>query len=175
MKGFSIHSAAKKDIKKLLFVSQVTFKETFLEDFKRPYSQKDLETYFSIACCEKVYLNYLEDSRYQFFILKTDSEETIGYSLLGPCALPHNSVTKNCGELKKLYIRRSYQGFGQGGKLLDQSLLWLSQNYANLWIGVWSENKRAQVIYNKKGFEKVGSYIFPVGKTNDYEFILKKI
>jgi ribosomal protein S18 acetylase RimI-like enzyme len=44
----------------------------------------------------------------------------------------------------------------------------------DIWIGVWSENLGAQRFYARRGFEKVGEYGFPVGKTLDHEFILRR-
>jgi ribosomal protein S18 acetylase RimI-like enzyme len=39
------------------------------------------------------------------------------------------------------------------------------------WVGVWSENQKAQQLYLAYGFEKVGEYTFPVGETEDRDFI----
>jgi len=39
---------------------------------------------------------------------------------------------------------------------------------------VWSENFGAQRFYARYGFEKVGTYEFPVGQTRDLEFILRR-
>mgnify|MGYP001551852877 CR=1 FL=1 len=44
-----------------------------------------------------------------------------------------------------------------------------------LWLGVWSENFGAQRFYARYGFEKAGEYLFPVGDTNDLEFILRRL
>ena len=39
---------------------------------------------------------------------------------------------------------------------------------------MWSENFGAQRFYARYGFEKAGEYLFPVGNTNDLEFILRR-
>ena len=41
-------------------------------------------------------------------------------------------------------------------------------------LSVYSENHGAQRFYERYGFTKVGEYGFPVGKTVDHEFILKR-
>jgi RimJ/RimL family protein N-acetyltransferase len=43
-----------------------------------------------------------------------------------------------------------------------------------LWIGVWSENHAAQRLYARKGFTRVGEYLFRVGQTRDHEFIFRR-
>ncbi|NBU27426.1 MAG: GNAT family N-acetyltransferase, partial [Caulobacteraceae bacterium] len=70
---------------------------------------------------------------------------------------------------------QTHQGGGTGRRLLDLTLDWLRQEgRSTVWIGVWSENFGAQRLYGRLGFEKVGEYGFPVGKTLDREFILRR-
>ena len=79
------------------------------------------------------------------------------------------------GELKRLYLLASHQNGGRGGKLFDVVERWLLRHGPRtLWIGVWSENLGAQRFYARHGFHKVGGYKFPVGKTMDDEFILRR-
>jgi ribosomal protein S18 acetylase RimI-like enzyme len=62
-----------------------------------------------------------------------------------------------------------------GSRLLETALDWLiSERRAPLYVGVWSENYGAQRLYERHGFSKIGEYGFPVGKTIDREFILKR-
>jgi ribosomal protein S18 acetylase RimI-like enzyme len=59
--------------------------------------------------------------------------------------------------------------------LFHATLDWLQRAGPRaLWIGVWSENFGAQRFYARHGFERVGQYKFPVGKTIDDEFILRR-
>jgi hypothetical protein len=57
---------------------------------------------------------------------------------------------------------------------MHAALDWLDRLGRPLWIGVWSENHGAQRLYGRHGFVKVGEYEFPVGKTRDQEFILRR-
>ena len=80
------------------------------------------------------------------------------------------------GELKRLYVHSSQQGKGLGRMLMGVALGWLDEIYgqAPQWIGVWSENHKAQALYRSYDFEQVGAYQFPVGQTLDDEFILRR-
>ena len=98
----------------------------------------------------------------------------IGYAHAGPCSLPHQDVTPDCGELKRLYIRPEVQNGGVGAALMQAALHWLEAPGRTLWIGVWSQNFGAQRFYARHGFHKAGEYEFPVGKTRDHEFILRR-
>ncbi len=64
-------------------------------------------------------------------------------------------------------------GSGVAQKLMDASLAWLENIYQNnIFVGVYSENFRAQKFYSRYGFKKVGEYGFPVGDHIDREFIM---
>jgi RimJ/RimL family protein N-acetyltransferase len=39
---------------------------------------------------------------------------------------------------------------------------------------VWSGNHGAQRFYARHGYEKVGTYEFPVGRVRDLEYILRR-
>jgi len=101
----------------------------------------------------------------------------VAYLHCGPVTLPHadaDPITQ--GELKRLYVHSSQQGKGLGKTLMTVAAGWLSETYGDApqWIGVWSQNHKAQALYMSQGFEKVGGYQFAVGKTMDDEFILRR-
>ena len=101
--------------------------------------------------------------------------ETVGYGTAGPCGLPHAEVTPACGEIKRIYFRRAWQGAGAGGRLFAQMVDWLqAEGPRAIWIGVWSENHGAQRFYARHGYTKVGEYGFEVGDTVDREYILRR-
>ena len=62
-----------------------------------------------------------------------------------------------------------------GSHLMDVGLEWLeAQGRSPLYVGVWSQNLGAQRFYRRYAVEKVGEYGFPVGRTVDLEFILRR-
>ena len=173
MENAKVRLAVEEDLTQIVQISRYTFTETFVGDFSRPYTKDDLRKYYSKHHSLKTYLDYFNDRNHALYVLLVQGEIE-GYSLVGPCHLPHKDVTKSCGELKKIYIKKEKQGFGYGKGLLEQSFQYLEMNFQQQWIGVWSGNLRAQKIYRSYGFEKVGEYIYPVGEVLDEEFILKK-
>ena len=96
---------------------------------------------------------------------------------VGPVTLPHPEAdSARDGELKRLYVRATHQGQGLGRLLMDMALAEMGDRYgqAPQWIGVWSENHKAQALYAACGFVRVGAYQFAVGETMDDEFILRR-
>lgn len=149
--------------------------ETFDETFGHLYPPEDLARFFASAYGLEKTRRDLADPDKAAWLVESDGK-VVGHALAGPCDLPHPDVTPSCGELKRLYILKAYHGGGTGTRLLNTVFDWLlEKGPRTLWIGVWSENYGAQRLYGRMGFEKVGDYIFPVGATQDREFILRKL
>lgn len=148
--------------------------QTFTETFAHLYPPEDLTRFLAEAYGLPRTLADLRDPAKAAWLIEQDGV-TLGYALAGPCALPHPDVTPGCGELKRLYLLRSAQGGGLGGRLFTTAIDWLQRDGPrSIWIGVWSENHGARRFYGRQGFEKVGEYGFEVGNTVDLEFILRR-
>ncbi len=148
--------------------------ETFTETFGHLYPPRDLADFLEAAYAVETSRRDLEDPEKAVWLVESDGA-VVGHALAGPCDLPHEAVTPACGELKRLYVLKAFQGGGAGSRLLAEALAWLERDGPRaLWIGVWSENFGAQRLYGRLGFEKVGEYHFIVGETRDREFILRR-
>jgi ribosomal protein S18 acetylase RimI-like enzyme len=149
-------------------------RSTFTQTFGHLYPPEDLRAFLDNDHSVEIARRDLTDPASAVWLAEADGA-VVGHALAGPCKLPHPDVTPACGELKRIYLERGWQGSGAGGRLLGLALAWLEKDGPrHLWIGVWSENLRAQALYRRFGFEKVGEYEFPVGKTRDHEFILRR-
>lgn len=149
--------------------------ETFTETFGHLYPSADLERFLAEAYSLQRMHADLADPAKASWLVEAEGR-VIGFALAGPCALPHPDVTASCGELKRLYLLKSWQNEGLGARLFAQALAWLQrQGRRAVWIGVWSENHGAQRFYSRHGFQKVGEYGFEVGDTVDREYIFKRV
>lgn len=147
---------------------------TFVETFGHLYPADDLAAFLADAYDLSRTQADLADRAKASWLVECDGQ-AVGYATAGPCGLPHGEVTPACGELKRFYLLKSHQGGGLGGRLFDVTISWLqSAGPRAVWIGVWSENHGAQRFYGRRGFEPVGEYGFPVGRTLDREFILRR-
>lgn len=148
--------------------------ETFTETFGHLYPPEDLAAFLESAYGLEKTRRDLADPAKAAWLVEMNGE-VVGHALAGACDLPHDDVTPDCGELKRLYVLKRLQGDGTGSRLLAEALAWLERDGPRpLWIGVWSENHGAQRLYNRMGFDKVGEYEFAVGQTRDREFILRR-
>ena len=147
---------------------------TFVETFGHLYPDEDLQAFLADAYAVDRQRTILAHPDYAVWLLECDGV-AVGHAAAGPCGLPHPEVAPGDGELKRLYVLREAHNNGWGAKLFEAALQWLEKDGPRtLWIGVWSENLGAQRFYGRYGFERVGEYKFPVGKTMDDEFILRR-
>jgi GNAT superfamily N-acetyltransferase len=147
---------------------------TFVETFGHLYPPQDLQAFLAQAYSLERAEADLADPRKAQWLVEADGQ-VVGFALAGPCDLPHAEVTPACGELKRFYLLKPWQGGGLGGRLFDEVMAWIkADGPRDIWIGVWSENHGAQRFYLRHGFVKVGDYGFQVGSVTDDEFILRR-
>jgi ribosomal protein S18 acetylase RimI-like enzyme len=150
--------------------------DTFSETFAHLYPPEDLQAFLLKSYAPEKLAAEVADTA-QFWRIVYDGDAAVAYLHCGPVGLPHpDADPAQAGELKRLYVHSSQQGKGLGKTLLAMAMDWMSETYGDAlqWIGVWSENHKAQALYLSHGFEKVGAYQFPVGTVLDDEFILRR-
>lgn len=98
----------------------------------------------------------------------------IAYCKIGPVKLPTDVGPEPALELHRVYVSKTRQGVGVGRILLTWAIERSRRRGAkNLFLGVWQGNDRAISLYESRGFEKIGTYKFKVGETQDDEFIMR--
>lgn len=149
--------------------------DTFTDTFGHLYSPEHLEEFLTTRHSPERYAELLRDPACAVWLAVGSAGELVGFASVGPCHLPVENLEPAAGELRQLYVRREAQKAKIGTQLLETALQWLEESgYRPVYLGVWSENYRAQRLYGRYGFEKVGEYGFRVGATVDHEFILRR-
>ena len=169
-RSITIRRATEKDAGALAHLAELTFTETF----GHLYPSEDLAAYLASAYTAAGCIATLTDPRMAYWLAEAEGEPPVGFALAGYCKLPVAGLEPMAGELRQLYVRAAFQNRRLGARLFAAALEWLEAHYSPLYIGVWSKNAGAQRFYGRYGFVKVGEYGFPVGKTIDLEFILRR-
>lgn len=171
----TIRPARSEDVEALARLKLETFRETFVDDgFRIPYPPADLALFEEQAYSAAAVAKELADPALATWVAERDGA-LLAYAKVGPCHLPHPEADSAQGELYQLYVRNCAQGLGLGRALLDVALDHLATHRPGpVWLGVWSGNLKAQSVYEKRGFAKVGEYRFAVGSWFDEEFIFRK-
>jgi ribosomal protein S18 acetylase RimI-like enzyme len=148
--------------------------ETFTQAFGDLYAEEDLNAFLTEKHAPQLYQKVLDDPAYGVWVARDNDGAAFGYVVAGPCDLPVNDMPDGAGELMRFYLLQDRQGAGVGGRMLRRVLDWLDQNFAHVYLSVYSENVGAQRLYARYGFEKTQEYFFMVGKQADREFIMKR-
>ena len=148
-------------------------RETFCETFAHLYRAEDLNAFLAASYTPAQQYAEIIDPDTETRLAEQDGA-LMGYAQIGPFKLPHDAGPAHALELYRLYVRRVVQGKGVAATLMDWAMARMRARGASMaFLGVWSENFRAQKFYARYGFERVGAYQFPVGEALDDEYILR--
>ena len=148
---------------------------TFTETFGHLYPPEDLHAFLGSSHSVDAWTRILRDPERAVWLAALAGAMPVGYIAVGACKLPVENREPTAGEVHQLYVLARHHNLRLGSQLMDVGLQWLeSRGRAPLYVGVWSENFAAQRFYRRYGFDKVGEYGFPVGKTVDRELILRR-
>ncbi len=149
--------------------------ETFIQSFGHLYAASDLEKFLHEKHGPETYKRLLDDPAFAVWVAADNDGTAVGYLVAGPCDLPVEALPPRSGELIRFYIMPEHQGGGLGRRLLDLALFWLHEQFDQVYLSVYSENLKAQRLYERYGFEKIQKYFFMVGNHADPEFIMKRM
>jgi diamine N-acetyltransferase len=148
---------------------------TFIESFGHSYPPEDLQAYLAESHTLESWTSALTDVRRAIFLAEHPDGRSVGFICVGPCKLPVKDLETTAGEIQQLYVLSEFHDLRVGTQLMRLGVDWLvAQGRSPLYVGVWSQNRGAQRFYRRHGFDEVGQYGFPVGKTVDRELILKR-
>jgi len=147
---------------------------TFTDAFAEANTQKDMEMYVAEAFSEEQLKAEIQDAQATFYLLKSGEDDTLGYCKLKygpPSAVKTNG---NALEICRLYVSQDYQRQGLGQWMLEQiRKKALKEKLDFVWLGVWSQNPGAIRLYERLGFQKIGSYTFILGEDPQTDLIMQ--
>lgn len=166
----TVRNALPGDLAALVALSQ----KTFTDKFGHLYHPEDLAAFLAESHSEAAYRAYLADPANLIRVAEYGDGKLGAYLLCSPLSLPSKGALPGAVEMKRLYVDAPLQGRGLGSRFVDEALGWArSRGAPEMYLSVYSENDGAQRLYARYGWEKVGEFIFPVGRHEDLEFLLR--
>ncbi|KAG8624823.1 hypothetical protein KVT40_007890 [Elsinoe batatas] len=87
-----------------------------------------------------------------FILMARESDE--------PCVRSYDNKV----EMLRFYVHTDYHGQGVGKALaIELEKIARAEGQKYMWLGVWEENHKAQYVYRKMGYKKVGDHVFDIG------------
>ena len=97
-------------------------------------------------------------------VLEAPDTGWAGFAVLRAHQAPAVVPGGNPVELERLYVGEAWQGRGAGHQLMAACVERAAANgHDALWLGVWTENRRARRFYQNEGFIEVGRHQFDFG------------
>jgi ribosomal protein S18 acetylase RimI-like enzyme len=169
---FILRPAQSKDAKQIANLGSHIFASTF--GYSMPPSDLDhyLKDAYSISSIESDISNPDVD----LIVACDDDDNVIGFSQLRrgsiePCVAKKEKPI----ELQRLYVSPEFHGRGIARVLVDSvEKMAKGQGFKTLWLGVWEENVKAQKVYERMGFVRVGEHDFKMGDCVQTDWIMNK-
>lgn len=147
------------------------FRDSFLDTFAHLYRPEDLESFLANFSLE-AWRAELGDKRFKFRLAEAEGQP-IGFAKLGPPELPVEAEGPWI-ELRQLYVLNEWRGAGAARQLMDWALAKAkASGVKDLYLTVYTNNRRARQFYEKHGFVEVGPYAFMVGEQADEDIIMR--
>ena len=152
-------------------VIEQLFHQSFTDTFGHLYAREDLAAFLSKMSGD-AWTEEIKDHRFAFRLAE-GSQGTLGYAKIGPVSVPVETAVPAL-ELRQLYLLPRQKGQGIGPTLLDWALAEMRERGAEeAYLSVYVDNHRARRLYERYGFEEVGSYHFMVGNHADDDRIMR--
>jgi ribosomal protein S18 acetylase RimI-like enzyme len=167
-----LRPAQPKDVQAIATLGSTVFASTFGHSL--PAS--DLDAYLKDAYSPSSIASGLANPQMDIVVACNDVDHVIGFAQLTRGTLEECvSQKEKLIELQRLYVGEEYHGRGVGKALIERvEEMAREQGFRTLWLGVWEENLKAQKVYGRMGFEKVGEHDFKMGECVQTDWILSK-
>ncbi len=174
MSNYQIRKASKEDAPTLSKISG----DWFRDQFDGTCTLEDMDGFINECFSEQAVLEELDDPQNHYHILEQEGNP-LAYIRMRPGTpdrlKPLLDTTPM--ELKRFYIHPEAKGTGVAQQMMDHTLdIIRSECYDTVVLSVWEYNVRAQLFYQKYGFQDTNiTNDFPIGNTpqTDRWYILK--
>ena len=167
---YCIHRASLDDVAVLTEMGV----ETFHEAYSSQNDPVDMEHYLASSFNPEQIASEL-NAFTSIFLLAYRDKKPVGYAKLDKDPPPDCVKGSRPIRLFRLYVKQSFIGKGCGSALIQSCLEEARQvGYKTIWLGVWEQNTRAQVFYERHGFTEVGLDNFHFGQDVQNDLIMER-
>ncbi len=169
MSDLEIRLVSKNELKDLLEISIVTFRESY-EHLNDPHNfEEHIKKSFNKSKLLKEWLEPKTTFHFAIF-----NQSIVGYIKLNIEYAQTENMGNDAIELERIYVMNKFKGLGIGKTLIQKSILEGSKlGKSLLWLGVWEKNPSAINFYEHMGFQKSGEHIFMIGDEKQTDFIME--
>lgn len=167
-----IRRAEEQDLDGLAELAARSFRDTFGAD----NDPRNIEDYLESSLTVENARNEFSDSSTIFLLaLRGGHVAPVGYAKLCTTTDDPSVDGQNTLEIERIYADKAEIGRGVGAALM-RACLGVAGDLGcqAIWLGVWEENKRAILFYERWGFATVGEREFRLGSELQNDLVMTK-
>lgn len=166
-----IRPVAANEISLLCKIAKSSFYDTFIHST----TEADMQSYLDEAFSLSQQAAEFEQPNSAFYFMEVD-EKPVAYLKLNFGKQPYDgTILENPMEIQRFYFLHSHIGQGLGNELMEFALSQaIEKKHANVWLGVWEFNARAQAFYRRYGFSHFGQTQADIGNTPQIDWLWNK-
>lgn len=169
MLHIKIQEVQTSEVKTLQSLSKTTFSESFAS-FN---SIENLKTYFKSAFGIKQLLKEMNNPFSRYYFVYFD-DVICGYFKINIGEGQTEIKSTEGLELERIYILAKHQGKKIGEKVLEEvKTIAQAVQKKYIWLGVWEQNIKAIKFYERFGFKKFDTHIYPIGDDPQIDWMMK--
>jgi len=171
-RAISIRTATDSDANSIASLGS----QVFSQSFGYSLSPEDLAAYLEDAYTPSQIAQDLADPLNETVVACDEQNRLLGFALLTQGTMEECIADKKDPiELQRLYVHPDSHGSGIGKALVATlEALARERGFKTMWLGVWEDNVKAQRLYAKMGFSKVGDHGFKMGNCVQTDWIMSK-
>lgn len=147
--------------------------QTFTESFAKDNTEENLTNYFNQAFSVEALSLQINNPFSRFFFVYSVGN-LCGYFKIN-IGESQTEIKDNDGlELERIYILADYQGKKIGEKIISEiKKIALIEQKKYIWLGVWEQNLKAIRFYERLGFIKFDTHIYPIGNDPQIDWMMR--
>lgn len=149
-------------------------KATFITAYAHLNEPNDFQAYMDTAFHPDNFKKEMENPDSHFWLLE-ENNELIGYLKLNFGEVQTDLKEDDGMEIERIYVLNKLHGKGLGKLLINKAIeIAKEANMKYIWLGVWDINHKAIKFYEREGFEKFGTHVFPIGAEDQTDFLMRR-
>lgn len=147
--------------------------QTFTESFAHLNNEEDFNVYLEKAFSIEALKQQIKNTESSFFFVK-DGEVVCGYFKINIGESQTELKETNGLELERIYILANNQNKKIGNEIINEvKRLAIDDHKKYIWLGVWELNTKAIRFYERLGFKKFDTHVYPIGNDHQLDWMMK--
>lgn len=152
---------------------QKVSKNTFIEAFAKDNTRENLDAYLASAFSLTSLISEINNPNTRFYFIEIEAQ-IVGYYKINIGESQTEIKADDSLELERIYIMADHQGKKIGEKIiLAVGNIAQKEGKRYIWLGVWERNKKAIKFYERLGFIKFDTHIYPIGDDPQTDWMMK--